>query len=213
MKRRMFFGAICFFAAFALWTLGLCFVDVQTVGPQGSSVGFATMNSGFHRLTGVHMKLYLLTDYLSLIPFCLVLAFALLGLCQWIKRKSLLRVERNILALGVFYAIVLAVYLFFEVCVVNYRPVLVNGVLEASYPSSTTVLVLCVMTTAAMQLDARIENLRLRKCTSFTIIAFSAFMLVGRLVSGVHWLSDIIGGVLLSAGLVMLYSACVKTEI
>jgi undecaprenyl-diphosphatase len=30
-------------------------------------------------------------------------------------------------------------------------------------------------------------------------------MVVGRMLSGVHWASDIIGGILLSLGLIMLY--------
>ena len=80
-----------------------------------------------------------------------------LGLGQLLKGKSLLKVERSILALGVFYAVVMAAYLVFEVWVVNYRPVLIEGALEASYPSSTTLLVLCVMPTAMMQLRQRIQ--------------------------------------------------------
>jgi undecaprenyl-diphosphatase len=93
----------------------------------------------------------------------------------------------------------------FEVAVVNYRPVLINGLLEASYPSSTTMLVMCVMPTAAMQLHARIKKRLLRQSVIFLIIAFTSFMVIGRLISGVHWFSDIIGGALLSAGLVLMY--------
>ena len=66
-------------------------------------------------------------------------------------------------------------------------------------------LVMCVMPTAAMQLNVRIKNTVLRRCAIITIIAFTAFMVIGRLISGVHWITDIIGGALLSAGLVMIY--------
>ncbi|MBR5287274.1 MAG: phosphatase PAP2 family protein [Clostridia bacterium] len=165
------------------------------------------MNGYFHRLTGVHLSVYLLTDWLSLIPLALVLCFALLGLWQWIRRKSLLRVDGSLLALGGFYLIVMAAYVFFEVFVVNFRPVLINGALEASYPSSTTVLVLCVMSTSAMQLRSRIKRQALRRAAVLLIAAFSFFMIAGRMLCGVHWLSDIIGGALLSAALVMLYAA------
>ena len=136
-----------------------------------------------------------------------VLGFATLGLTQWIGRRSLLKVDRSILTLGGFYATVLGVYLFFEKCIVNYRPVLIEGRLEASYPSSTTVLVICVMTTAAMELQNRIQNLRKRKWITRIIAIFTIFMVVGRFLSGVHWFTDIVGGILLSAGLVMLYRA------
>ena len=194
-------------AAFVLWTIAVCTVDVLAVGPEGSRVGFARLNSFFHGLTGVHMSLYTLTDWLSLIPVGICTGFGVLGLAQWIRRKSLCAVDRDILALGGFYAAVMGTYILFEGLAVNYRPVLIDGRLEASYPSSTTLLVLCVMATAAMQCRKRIGNSALRRGVNGTIAAFTAFMVLGRLLSGVHWLTDIIGGALLSAALVALYGA------
>ena len=205
-NQKTLWFALCFLAAFALWTAAVRIVDVGAIGPQGSAVGFSAMNAFFHRLTGVHLSAYLLTDWLSLIPFGFVAGFALLGLTQWIQRKSLLKVDFSILVLGGFYLVVLASYTLFEVLIINYRPILIDGVLEASYPSSTTMLVLCVMPTAMMQLRDRIHSASLRRCLLIALSAFTLFMAVGRLVSGVHWLSDIIGGVLLSSALVMLYA-------
>lgn len=203
--RNPLFLACGFLTAFALWTAAVRFVDVQPIGPLGSCVGFASVNRFFHGLTGVHMVLYILTDWLSLIPVGLGFGFALLGLFQWIKRKSLLKVDRSILVLGGFYLAVLTAYVLFECFPVNYRPILINGVLEVSYPSSTTLLVLTVMTTALMQFKERIKNKILNRTVTVLIISFAIFMVVGRLISGVHWLSDIIGGILLSTGLVMGY--------
>ena len=193
--------------AFALWTAALRMVDVQPIGPEEAAVGFAAVNQFFHRFTGVHMTLYTLTDWLSLVPLCLIVGFAALGAVQWAQRKQLLKVDRSILVLGGFYVIVLACYALFEVVVINYRPVLIDGRLEPSYPSSTTMLVLCVMPTACMQLRQRIKNNVFRRCVSYTIILFTASMVFLRLISGVHWLTDIIGGALLSAGLVLLYQS------
>ena len=208
-KQRDFRLAICMLIAFLLWTAAIQFIDVQPIGPQESSVGFATINKFVHNLTGVHMALYTVTDWLSLVPFMVVIGFGALGLIQWIKRKHLLKVDYNILVLGGFYIVVMAVYVLFEMLVVNYRPVLICGILEASYPSSTTMLVMCVMPTAIMQFNARIKNGILKRWVSSAITVFIAFMVIGRLVSGVHWFTDIVGGALLSAGLVMLYcSAC-----
>ena len=134
----------------------------------------------------------------------------MLGLVQWIKRKSIRKVDFDILVLGGFYIITIVAYLFFESVVINYRPVLINGYLEASYPSSTTMLVMCVMPTAVMQLGSRTKNKVLRNIIAVTIVAFIAFMVIGRLVSGVHWFTDIVGGALLSAGLVMMYYSVSK---
>lgn len=205
-KRHRLFLALFLLATFALFTLAVKTIDVRPIGPLSSCVGFAGINGFFHRLTGVHLSLYSLTDVLSLIPLGLVLFFALLGLSQWVGRKRLLRVDMDLLALGGFFLAVLAAYALFEFFPVNYRPVLLNGVLEASYPSSTTVLVLSVLPAALLQLRRRIKRPALRRGLTLLLAAFTLFMLAGRLVSGVHWLSDIVGGVLLSAGLVALYS-------
>ncbi len=204
-KRNLYVAAGAL-TAFMVWTAAVSLIDVQPIGPQGSSVGFAAINRAFHSLTGVHMALYKITDWLSLVPLGFMAGFAITGLKQWIARKSILKVERSILALGGFYATVLAAYAFFEVCVVNCRPVLIGGVLEASYPSSTTLLVLTTMPTAIMQLNVRIRNRVLKRMVITVISAFAVFMVAGRLISGVHWVTDIVGGMMLSAGLVMLYA-------
>ena len=206
MKRKIGI-ALGLLAAFALWTLAVKTVDVQSIGPGGSVVGFATVNGWFHSLTGVHMTLYTITDWLGLVPVAFGFGFAILGLVQWIRRRSICLVDRSILVLGIFYIVTLAVYLLFEEWVINYRPVLIQGFLEASYPSSTTLLVLCVMPTARLQLRCRVQNLILRRITCAAVTVFIVFMVVGRLLSGVHWLTDILGGILLASGLVMLYDA------
>lgn len=205
--RKKLGASMLMLATFALWTTAVCCVDVQPIGPMGSSVGFAGINRFVHDLTGVHMELYVITDWLSLIPAGVCMGFGMLGLGQWIRRKQLLSVDRSILVLGGFYIAVAAVYLLFEVLVINYRPVLIDGMLEASYPSSTTMLVLCVMLTAMMQMNDRIRDRGLRNSVRILTLEFTAFMVIGRLISGVHWMSDIVGGALLSAGLVMLYDA------
>ena len=204
-NQRNFCIATCMLLAFLLWTAAIQFVDVEAIGPQESSVGFATINQFVLNLTGVHMSLYTITDWLGLVPLGFVMGFALLGLIQWVKRKHLLKVDYSILVLGGFYIVVMAAYVLFEVLVINYRPVLINGYLEASYPSSTTVLVMCVMPTAIMQFNARIKNDVPKRCLAYAITAFIVFMVIGRLISGVHWFTDIIGGALLSAGLVLMY--------
>lgn len=211
-KQKRLVIAACAFAAFALWTAAVCRMDVAAIGPRGSAVGFATVNKAFHDMTGVHMSLYSITDWLGLVPIAFAMGFAILGLVQWIKRKSLMKVDRSIRMLGGFYLAVMIVYAFFEAVVVNYRPVLIEGFLEASYPSSTTMLVLCVMPTAIMQLNARIDHRAIRRGVAAAIAAFTAFMIIGRMVSGVHWLSDIVGSMLVSTGLVMMYHGLCSAE-
>ena len=195
---------------FVVWTVLVKMVDVEPIGPNGSSVGFATLNGFVHELLGVHMALYDITDWLSIIPLLFIFAFAVLGVVQLVKRKSIFKVDNSILILGGFYAVVMAVFVMFEFLAVNYRPVLINGVLEASYPSSTTLLVMCVLPTTVMQLKSRIKNQMCGNAVAVFLYIFTVFMVTARLISGVHWFTDIIGGAVFSAGLVMIYYSLTK---
>jgi undecaprenyl-diphosphatase len=206
-RNKYFIASLWLLAAFALWTAAVSIVDLQPIGPEASVVGFAALNSFVHDLTGVHWVLYDLTDLLSIIPLIIVVIFGLVGFTQLVKRKSLFKVDFDILVLGCFYVVVIGAFLLFEAFPVNYRPVLIEGILEASYPSSTTMLVLCVMPTAMLQIRARFK-----KCLLLQILlaAFTGFMVVARLISGVHWFTDILGGILLSGGLVLMYQAFIR---
>lgn len=195
--------------AFALWTWVIRVVDVRIAGESQTPVGFATVNCRFHDLTGVHMGLYTVTDWLGLVPVFGCLLMSVVGLVQLIRRKRSHKVDMDILLLGVYYLLVMGAYLLFEHIPVNYRPILIDGRLEASYPSSTTLLVLSVMPTLVFQIRRRIRNIRLQPWLTRLVMVFSLFMVLGRLVSGVHWLTDIIGSVLLSTGLFRCYQAAV----
>ena len=197
--------AILCLIAFIFWTVVVRCVDVRPIGPNGSAVGLATINGYVHHLLGVHFSLYIITDWLGLVPVGVAFGFAVLGLAQWIQRRSIKKVDADILLLGGFLLIVFGVYLLFEHVVINYRPILIEGRLEASYPSSTTMLALSVMPAALMPLRRRMRNQTMRRWMIVMVTLFTLFMVLGRLVSGVHWLTDIVGGVLCSGGLVLMY--------
>ncbi len=197
-------------ALFVVLTILVQLVDVKPIGPYNSLVGFSKLNLFVHNLTGTNMLLYIITDWLGLVPIAFALGFAVLGLVQWKRRKHLKNVDYNLFVLGGFYIVVMAVYVLFEIVPINYRPVLINGFLEVSYPSSTTMLTMCIMPTSLMQLNSRIKNKTFKKIVGILIIAFTVFMVLARLVSGVHWLTDIIAGALISISLTTTYSFLVK---
>ena len=211
-NKKILQKSIFFITAFILWTTLICTIDVKAIGPNHSAVGLATLNSFIRNVTGVHLVLYHITDWLGLVPICFVLCFCILGLFQWIKRKSIKKVDYDLFMLGAFYIIVIAFYILFEYIVINYRPILINGYLEASYPSSTTLLVLCVMPTTMIQLNNRIKNKALKRLICLWITIFIIFMVVCRFISGVHWFSDIIGGVLLGTGLTTMYKYIIELK-
>lgn len=192
-------------AAFIIYTVLLKTIDVQNIACNGSGVGFAAFNTYFHNKIGVNLPLYELIDKVSLLTIPIGGIFAITGLVQWIKRKKLLKVDSNILSLGIFYVLVFASYLLFQIVVINYRPTLIDGNPEASYPSSTTMLSLTLFITAIDQINIYIEDKVLKYFLIVFDVLFCTFLVIGRIKSGVHWMTDIIGGILLSSVLIFAY--------
>lgn len=207
-KRDLEFG-VAWIVVFALWTALIQCVDVRPVGQNGTNIGFAALNVWFHQLTGAHMAIYVVTDWLGLVPAFICIGFGVAGLIQLVKRRSLKKVDMDLILLGIHYVLVIFAYLIFEMIPINYRPIPIEGIMEASYPSSTTLLVLSVMPTLKFQVDRRARHSRFRAATGAFAIVFSLLMVAGRLVSGVHWFTDIVGAVFLSAGLFMIYRGAV----
>lgn len=206
---KNFISGLIYIFTFVIWTVLIQIIDVQSVGLKGTNIGFATFNIWFHKMTGVNMTLYTITDWLGLVPVFIGMIFGFVGLIQWLKRRKLLKVDFDIRILGIYYIIVIFCYLIFEMIPINYRPIFINGFMEASYPSSTTLLVLGVMPTLVFQVKRRVKNEIFKKTIMIFTFSFSAFMVIGRLVSGVHWFTDIIGSILLSAGLFSIYKGVV----
>ena len=207
-KKELLLGSISIIA-FLVWTALIQIIDVQSIGQNGTDVGFSSFNSWFHNWTGVHMGLYILTDWLSVIPLFVCILFGGIGLVQFVKRRSLWKVDCDIIFLGIYYVAVIFSYLIFERIPINYRPILIEGVMEVSYPSSTTLLVLSVMPTLSFQINQRVKNENMKKMIGILTNMFSMFMVIGRLVSGVHWFTDIVGSVMLSFGFFSIYKAVI----
>lgn len=194
-----------FLLLFIALTVALGHVDVQPIGPDGSTVGFASLNGWVSEKLGVNMLLYTITDLLGLVVILYAFCFAVLGIMQLITRKSIKRVDYSILVLGGFYLLVIVAFAFFEFNVINYRPTLIEGRLEASFPSSTTMLVMCIIPTAIMHFNRLIKTKKARIAVNTFTAALGLVSVIGRIFSGVHWITDILGGFLLSLTLVTLY--------
>lgn len=204
--QKNLFVSAALLLVFLLYTLLVVVVDAQPVGPENSVVGFATINMGVHRLFGEHEAIYKISEILGYLALLTVPCFALCGLMQWIKRKSLFKVDYEILVLGALYITVLLSYAVFEKMIVNYRPMAVDGELEASYPSTHTVMAICVMESALPQLKRLFgENAPITRYSPLVCRSLMVLIETTRLISGVHWLTDILGGVLLAAALLSFY--------
>ena len=158
------------------------------------------------------MALYTATDWLGLIPMIFAAGFALLGLVQWIRRKRLTKVDRTILLLGGFYVAVMAAYCFFERVVINYRPVIMEGKdhVEPSFPSTHTLLAIMILGSTFVIAKNLLTNVPLKRTLRILCFVFMFITAAARLLSGVHWLTDIIGAIFLGATLVFEYAGVIK---
>ena len=200
--KSYFFG---FF--FVIFSLLIRLFDVEPLGPEGSRIGFSGLNVSVHDFLGMHLFWYKLTQVLGYIAILLAAVFAVLGFIQLIKRKSLLKVDKNLLMLGLVYILLMLLYVLFEKIPFNYRPVILDPAegLEASYPSTHTLLILTVFGTAIQLAADYLKNPKLLLTVKVLSLIIMALTIVGRLVCGVHWFTDIVGGVLLSLFLISLY--------
>ena len=180
-------------------------VDLKGIGPEGSIVGFSSLNGFVFNLTGENMFFYYLTEVLGVIAIFTAFVYAIIGLNQLIKRKSLFKVDKELLGLGVFYIIVIGLYVLFEIFIVNYRPVLMDGELEASFPSSHTLIALCLCGSAILLNKEKYNKLKITRVVNKVLLVVMVLLVVGRILSGVHWFSDILGGVIISSALLMGY--------
>lgn len=199
-KKNMIVSISLFLIAI-IYTILIKIIDVSNIGPNNSSVGFSKINSYFHNLIGVNMTLYKVTEILGLLAILIAGIYAIIGLIELIKRKNIFKIDREILLLGGFYIVVIMLYVFFEKCIINYRPVLIDNVLEASYPSSHTILSLCVCISSIMVNNRLFKDIKITKYANIISMILAITIVLGRLISGVHWFTDIIGGILFSIAL------------
>lgn len=199
------------FLIFILFTVMIKTIDVQPIGPDQSKIGLATLNQAIFNFFGVNLLWYGITDWLGIIAIVVALGFAVLGLTQLIQRKRIWKIDPRILLLGVFYFIVVVFYVLFEFVIINYRPIVLSQSLEASFPSSHTMIVICIMVTAMSQFHYYLQDKKV--CLWIAEIASALIIVVtvvGRLISGVHWFTDIVAGILLSSALVAFYYSVLK---
>lgn len=212
-KRNIIISIVLIICAI-VYTFLVKTVDVKQIGPDNTSVGFATVNEAVANKLPFNETLYKITKYLGYVSLAAVGAYALVGLVQLIKRKSLFKVDREIIALGIFFVIVLALYVAFEIVIVNYRPVILDSEVgvEASFPSSHTVLAICVCTSVIMVNKKIFENVKGIKLVNIGALLVLFGTAIGRTLSGVHWISDIVGGVIISAALLMTFYTVINAK-
>lgn len=210
MKKKNIITSITMIILAVVYTILVKIIDVAPIGPNNSQVGFSKINSFFHNLLGSNMTIYKITEILGIIPLLMAGIYAIIGLVELIKRKSLTKVDYEIYALAGLYVVVLGLYVFFEKCIINYRPILIDGVLEASYPSSHTLMALCICGSSII-VNKRIFHKKIFNLENKLSIFLMITIILGRFISGVHWFSDIIGAIFISLALLSSFYTAISS--
>lgn len=206
MKLKKNITCIGLFIITIIYILLVKFVDVGNVGPKNTSVGFSHINKLFNDIFSYNPTIYKITEILGYLALLIVGIYGLIGVYQLIKRKSIKKVDREIILLGIFYVVVICLYVLFEKVIINYRPVILEGVLEASFPSSHTLLAICVCGSGVLVNNKIFKDFKYTNIINKIFIVLLVLIVVGRLISGVHWLSDILGGVIISITLLYTFN-------
>ena len=210
MKKKNIIISIVLIILSVLFTELVKNIDVKPIGPNESLVGFADINRLFHNLIGSNMIIYKITEFLGYIPIVMALVYVFIGLKELIERKSLLNVDREIYILALFYVLVVGVYVFFEKFIVNYRPILIDGVLEASYPSSHTLMSICLCGSSII-INKKIFKNKFGDVENILSVILILLIVIGRIISGVHWFTDILGGIIISSALLVVFYSVISS--
>ena len=202
IKKRNILISIILILLSIIFTILIKLIDVQPIGIDGTSIGFATINKSIFDYTKVNLIWYHITDYLGIITIFIVIIYTLIGLIQLIKRKNIFKVDKEIIILGLFYITIILIYIFFEKVIINYRPILIDNIKEASYPSSHTLMTICICISSII-VNKKTYNNKITKITNILSLIIMIITVIGRLISGVHWFTDIIGGIIISSSLLM----------
>lgn len=184
-------------------------LDVKAIGPNNTSVGFSTINKAYRDMIGSNMTIYKLTEIFGLLIFIIVGVYGIIGIYQLFKRKSLFKVDKEIIGLGILYVLMISVYLIFDKIAINYRPIIIDGELEPSFPSSHTMLAICTCVSSLMVYKKYVPN-KYNYLVLFTTTLLLTLVFLGRAISGVHWISDILGGVIISLTLLTYFYTIIK---
>lgn len=183
-------------------------VDTAAVGPNGTVIGLSHINVAVHEFCGVNIFWYKLTQVMGIIAILVAAGFALLGVKDLITYKSIRKVDPEILKLGGLYAVVILLYAFFEKVIINYRPIIMpdSTEVEASFPSTHTMLIIVIMGSALLALKHFVKDKTSRRICKVACVLIIVVTVLGRLICGVHWFTDILGGILISTTLLAIYA-------
>ena len=203
--KRWWWVAVACTVIFILFTIMVTALDGQTV--DGHRLGLATMNGWWRDLVGVNAAWRVVSDVVAVGTVFGAVGLLIVQIVAVVRGRGLRPVVRDwwgvdlvLISLGICYGL-------FQIVVINYRPLLMHGVAEASYPSSHVLLFATVWPLLILTLWRMTKRRWVRVTVMVVGMMVMLAGIVARALSGYHWLSDLVGGVLLGVTLVAWYLA------
>lgn len=143
------------------------------------------------------------SDVILYISLLFILGLAIYGFYQLSKKRSLFKVDKDIIFIGCGLAILAFVWLVFDKLIdVNYRPIAISGTAQTSFPSTHTMIAAFVLLAATRAILKRNGNE-----IKYQLLAYSGSSILillcslGRILSKMHWATDVLGGLFIGVGL------------
>lgn len=149
-----------------------------------------------------------ITDIILIASFAILAVFAILGLYQWISRKSLRKVDKPLLWMLLPLALMAITYFVFDkILIWNTRP---NGSGEPSFPSTHTMVVATIFLCAAVILPYYIKSRTMRIIIDLLMLVLLVMVCVGRVAANMHWVSDVVGGLIFAVIFAAIYYLIIR---
>lgn len=204
MKKRYLIISCASLLLFLLFLIMLYTVDVKNIGAGVTKVGLCFINN--HSFMASNASMWdKISDVCMYLGIGVIGALFILGVVQLIQRKNILKVDKEILVFGCLVVLMIIIWLFFDkVLIVNNRPILVDGKVECSFPSTHIMITSFALLSGSYYLFKKInkKHLTIIMYVASAIIVTICFL--GRVLSGMHFLTDAVCGLLM--GLFLFFS-------
>ncbi len=204
---------VCLIIINLLFLFLVKYVNVGKTGLEDQTVGLSAVNIKLRDLIGVSKFFNMFSTVIMIIAIIIALAELGLGLYFLIKTKSIDEIPTPIYSLIPTFILTGFVYVFFNwFFVINTRPIYTTGNSSSSYPSTHTLLTLVFLFTAVNVINfifsyfKKLNDKKKARYICYGILGLlSLLIIITRLLSGQHWFTDIIGGVLMAGLLYQFY--------
>ncbi len=140
------------------------------------------------------------SDVILYISILFILGLIIYGIYQLYKRKSLFKVDKDIILTGFGFVFIIIIWFIFDKFIdINYRPIAVNGSAQTSFPS-THVMLACfsLLATTRIILKRNTNELKYNIITYGGVSILVILCSLGRILSKMHWTTDVLGAIFIS---------------